>query len=358
MSFQQPDPALPPSRAPARLVLVLVLSVLLLGYLLVVFLTKDIWEAREGTRLSFTMQAQDGGPPSPDAVTRVPQIVDERLNKLGLSGARTIAAGETVDVTVRGRNVNTDEIREVLATGQLFVRPVIHAMPVENPKTPAPATTPPTPGNAQKIADEKQLRQSTDESIQILSLQFQSTRCGEDDVLAGHDDPNLPLVTCSADGRTVYLLDKSVLSGDQIRHADSDRDAASGEYVVDVEFDESAARTWAEFTAANVGTQTAFTLDTKVVSAPEIMEAIPGGRTQITGNFDADAAREVAGLLTSGSLPVSLTYESSAPESLPPTMLFLGLRAAVVAAGIALGILVLGGAVYLLRRRSAPSVGG
>ncbi|WP_131807517.1 preprotein translocase subunit SecD [Mycolicibacterium wolinskyi] len=345
-----------PSRGPARVVVVLVLTVLVLGYLLVVFLTKGVWEAREGTRLTFAMQTQDGGPPSPDAIARVPQIVEERLDTLGMSGARTAASGESVEVTVPGRDLNTDDIRDVFATGQLFVRPVIHAMAVEDPKTPAPATTPPAPGNAQKIADEKQLRQSTDESIQILSLQFQSTRCAEDDVLAGHDDPNLPLVTCSADGRTVYLLDKSVLGGDQIRHAESDRDSASGEYVVDVEFDESAARDWAEFTAANVGTQTAFTLDTRVVSAPEIMEAIPGGRTQITGNFDADSAREVASLLTSGSLPVTLTYESSAPETLPPTMFSTSVRAAVIAAGIALAILVLGAAVYLLRRRPGPPV--
>ncbi|WP_197420295.1 hypothetical protein, partial [Mycobacterium sp. NAZ190054] len=35
-------------------------------------------------------------------------------------------------------------------------------------------------------------------------------------------------------------------------------------------------------TAANIGTQTAFVLDSQVVSAPVIQEAIPGGRTQIT----------------------------------------------------------------------------
>ncbi|MHC9296343.1 preprotein translocase subunit SecD [Mycobacterium sp. LTG2003] len=346
--------ASPPGRDPARLVVVLVLMVVLVGYLVVVFLTKDIWAARDGTRLTFTMQSQDGGPPSPDAITRVPQIVEERLDELGMTGARAAASGESVDVTVPGRDIDTDEIRNVLTAGQLYVRPVIHAMAVEDPKTPDQTPQPPAPGNAQEISDEKQLRQSTDESIQILALQFQSTRCGEDDVLAGHDDPNLPLVTCSADGRTVYLLDNSVLGGDQIRHAESNRDSASGEYVVDVEFDEPAGRDWAEFTAANVGTQTAFTLDTKVVSAPEIMEAIPGGRTQITGNFDADSAREVASLLTSGSLPVSLTYESASPETLSPTVFLTTVRAAVIAAGIALAILVLGAAVYLLRRRPGP----
>ena len=130
---------------------------------------------------------------------------------------------------------------------------------------------------AQRIADEKELRQSTDQQIQILALQFQATRCGEEDVLAGNDDPNLPLITCSQDGNEVYLLDKSIISGEQIENASSGLDQQQGLYIVDVQFKSDATKIWADFTAANVGTQTAFVLDSKVVSAPEIREPIPGG---------------------------------------------------------------------------------
>ena len=87
-------------------------------------------------------------------------------------------------------------------------------------------------------------------------------------MLAGNDDPNLPLVTCSTDGKQVYLLDKSIISGEQIENATSGLDQQRGEYVVDLQFKGDAADVWADFTAANVGTQTAFTLDSKVVSAP------------------------------------------------------------------------------------------
>ena len=75
--------------------------------------------------------------------------------------------------------------------------------------------------------------------------------------------------------------------------------------MVDLQFKGDAADTWANFTAANIGTQTAFTLDSQVVSAPAIQEAIPGGRTQITGQFTADSAKELANLLKYGSLPLS-----------------------------------------------------
>ena len=114
--------------------------------------------------------------------------------------------------------------------------------PPPTPRVPAPPpgapgapvnTPPPTPNPedlplSERIADEKQLRQSTDQQIQLLALQFQATRCDEDDVLAGNDDPNLPLVTCSTDGNQVYLLDKSIISGEQIEDATSGLDQQRG----------------------------------------------------------------------------------------------------------------------------------
>jgi preprotein translocase subunit SecD len=236
--------------------------------------------------------------------------------------------------------------------------------PQEPPPTPAPPPTPgapappPGPGTptpppappgkdlplAQRIADEKQLRQSTDQQIQILALQFQATRCDEDDVLAGNDDPNLPLITCSQDGKQVYLLDKSIISGEQIENATSGLDQQRGQYVVDLQFKGDASRIWADFTAANVGTQTAFVLDSKVVSAPEIQEAIPGGRTQITGQFTEQTARELANVLKYGSLPLS--FESSEAETVSATLGLTSLRAGLIAGAFGLVLVLLYSLLY------------
>jgi preprotein translocase subunit SecD len=224
--------------------------------------------------------------------------------------------------------------------------------PEEPPPTPAPPPAPgPAPGPtpapappggkadlAQRIAEEKALRQSTDQSIQVLALQFQATRCNEEDVLAGNDDPNLPLVTCSQDHKTVYLLSKSIISGEQIASASSGLNQQSGENIVDVEFKSDAANVWADFTAANIGTQTAFVLDSQVVSAPEIQEAIPGGRTQITGRFTADTARELANVLKYGSLPLS--FESSEAETVSATLGLTSLRAGLIAGAIGLALVL------------------
>jgi preprotein translocase subunit SecD len=230
--------------------------------------------------------------------------------------------------------------------------------PEEPPPTPAPGPTPapspaPSPAPAppggkadlaQRIAEEKALRQSTDQSIQVLALQFQATRCNEEDVLAGNDDPNLPLVTCSQDHKTVYLLSKSIISGEQIASASSGLNQQSGENIVDVEFKSDAANVWADFTAANIGTQTAFVLDSQVVSAPEIQEAIPGGRTQITGRFTADTARELANVLKYGSLPLS--FESSEAETVSATLGLTSLRAGLIAGAIGLALVLVYSLLY------------
>src|SRR5262245_19908520 len=237
--------------------------------------------------------------------------------------------------------------------------PAPQPRPYPQEPPPSPAPPPPTPGAppapgappptdkqtlAQRISDEKQLRQSTEQQIQILALQFQATRCNEEDVLAGNDDPNLPLVTCSQDHKQVYLLDKAIIKGEQIKTADSGLDQQRGEYVVTLQFNDEASRIWADFTAANVGTQTAFVLDSQVVSAPEIQEAIPGGRTQITGRFTADSARELANVLKYGSLPLS--FESSEAETVSATLGLSSLRAGLIAGAIGLAAVLLYSLLY------------
>ena len=167
-------------------------------------------------------------------------------------------------------------------------------------------------------------------------------RCDQEDILAGNDDPALPLVTCSQDQKYIYILDKSIISGDQIKDATSGFDQQSGAYVVDLEFKDEAATTWGDFTAANIGTQTAFTLDSQVVSAPQIREAIPGGRTQISGGdppFTVDSSKQLANVLKYGSLPLS--FESSEAETVSATLGLTSLRAGLIAGAIGLAMVLL-----------------
>jgi len=224
------------------------------------------------------------------------------------------------------------------------------ASPTGSPTSGAPAPpAPPDPRQdlAARIKFEKDLRQSTNQNLLLISVQYMAGRCGEDDVLAGNDDPALPLVTCSQDQKYVYILDKSIISGDQIKDAVSGFDQQSGAYVVDLEFKDEAATTWGDFTAANIGTQTAFTLDSEVVSAPQIREAIPGGRTQISGGdppFTVDSSKQLANVLKYGSLPLS--FESSEAETVSATLGLTSLRAGLIAGAIGLAMVLLYSLLY------------
>jgi preprotein translocase subunit SecD len=219
--------------------------------------------------------------------------------------------------------------------------------PASNAPTEQPAAPDPRKDLAERIADEKKWRQSTRQGIQYLALQFQATQCNKNDILAGNDDPTLPLVTCSTDHKVAYLLGPSIISGDQIQNATSSMNQRGIGYVVDLQFKSAAANTWADFTAAHVGTQTAFTLDSAVVSAPMIQEAIPGGRTQISGGdppFTASTARQLANVLKYGSLPLS--FEASEAQTVSATLGLTSLRAGLVAGAIGLALVLLYSLLY------------
>lgn len=225
------------------------------------------------------------------------------------------------------------------------------------PGQPAPPgapgqSTPPVPPDPRKdlaarIKFEKELRQSPNQNLLLLSVQYMAGRCDQEDVLSGNDDPNLPLVTCSQDKKYVYILDKSIISGDQIKTANSGFDQQGGAYVVDLEFKDEAGKTWGDFTAANIGTQTAFTLDSQVVSAPQIREAIPGGRTQISGGdppFTVESSKALANVLKYGSLPLS--FESSEAETVSATLGLTSLKAGLIAGAIGLVAVLLYSLLY------------
>ncbi|MCA4719053.1 protein translocase subunit SecD [Mycobacterium avium] len=236
--------------------------------------------------------------------------------------------------------------------------------PQDPPPSPSPAPAPaPAPGEAppgeqpappdprkdlaERIAEEKKWRQSTRQGIQFLALQFQATRCDKDDILAGNDDPAQPLITCSTDHKVAYLLGPSIISGDQIKDASASQNQRGIGFVVDLQFKPAAANTWADFTAAHIGTQTAFTLDSQVVSAPMIQEAIPGGRTQISGGyppFTAATAKQLANVLKYGSLPLS--FQSSEAQTVSATLGLTSLRAGLIAGAIGLLLVLLYSLLY------------
>lgn len=342
-----PPPVTAPSGVPRWLV-ALVLTVLILSYGATVFVTRDIWRAgkpRPVVHASVEIQAPPGT--APDALAQTRKVVESRIGHLGGHDVAVGLDGNTLKVSAT--DVTEAQLRGVTAVGRLYIRPVIHTIPAQ-PDPTYPAQTPATPQRAdsQRIADEKALRQSTQPQIQVLSLQFQATRCGQPDALADHDDPTLPLVTCSDDGKQVYLLDESIISGDQIKDASARQGGQRGDYVVFVAFDDKAADVWSTFTAANIGARTAFTIDTQVVSAPELREAMTTGRTQIHADFTGDTARAFAAVAAGGPLPLPVSVGSVQISEIPAPLWTVP-RIAVLGGGVVVIIAIVLGVVLMTR---------
>ncbi len=99
-----------------------------------------------------------------------------------------------------------------------------------------------------------------------------------------------------------------LVTGENLKDAQAQLSSSGGEAMVNLEFDKTGAKLFAEATAANVGKPIAIVLDGKTISAPTVNEPIPNGQAQISGNFTAKEAQDLAVLLRSGALPVSLQH--------------------------------------------------
>ena len=83
-----------------------------------------------------------------------------------------------------------------------------------------------------------------------------------------------------------------------------------GNWTIGLEFKSRGAAAFGEVTGANVGRRLAIVLDGKIYSAPNINEAINGGRAEISGSFTYEEANRLAGVIASGNLPVSIQIDS------------------------------------------------
>lgn len=96
---------------------------------------------------------------------------------------------------------------------------------------------------------------------------------------------------------------KAPLDGGAITDAREAFGDRKGEAEVDMEMNAEGARIWARMTGENVGRCIAIVLDDYVYSFPRVQTEIKGGRSQITGDFTINEAKDLANVLKSGKLP-------------------------------------------------------
>ncbi|GAA5076734.1 protein translocase subunit SecD [Nocardia iowensis] len=350
-----------------------------------------------GTRVTLTARTPDGGKPNQDSLKKAQDIIENRVNGLGVAGSEVVIDGDNLVITVPGDD--GQQARALATTARLYIRPVLNAVPAAQRGTtppPAPGGVPPVPGEApappapapgevppsvgdpasggepapqpepapqqrvfpaqaptqpptdpnlspqqlaqKEIQDAKAQRQSTDPTVQQAAMA--ALDCTKQDPLQGNDDPKLPLVTCSTDGQEILLLDKSRIDGQEIKSATSGMNTQQARHEVYLEFKSAGSDEWAKLTGEYVNKRVAFVLDTKVVSAPVVQQGPQqGGRTQISGNFTAASAKELANTLKYGSLPLS--FQTSEAETVSATLGLSSLKAGLLAGAIGLAVVLL-----------------
>jgi len=142
-----------------------------------------------------------------------------------------------------------------------------------------------------------------------LTFQMVDETATAEDIQAGRIPPGSVLVQSEDQYAPYYVLKKRALvSGEELTSASQTFDQ-NGRPAVGFAFNGQGSRKFGDATARNVGKKFAIVLDNKVLSAPVINSALPGGSGIITGNFTVESANELSLLLRSGALPAPLNVE-------------------------------------------------
>ncbi|WP_199550326.1 protein translocase subunit SecD [Streptomyces sp. N35] len=293
------------SRAPKWRALIALLVVAASLYFALTSTARLGLDLRGGTQI--TLETQDTAKIKADATStdRALEVLRQRVDALGVSEPSLSRAGEKRIIVELPGVQDPREAAEVIGrTAQLTVHPVT--------------------GLTDKAPDEKKAKQEKGNPEGARTLA----------------DPGVP-------GSYVQLA-PSAMTGEGIKDAEAALDVQSGAgWTVNLDFSKSGGDAWAKITgeaacapAGDAKRRVAIVLDNQILSAPNVQESvacnvgITGGSTQITGNFAAAEARDLAALVKGGALPVPVDVVEQ--RTVGPTLGADAISASVTAAIIGL----------------------
>ncbi len=125
---------------------------------------------------------------------------------------------------------------------------------------------------------------------------------------------------------------RAPLEGDVIVSATDDYDN-NGRPSVSMTMNSDGARRWAQLTKQNINKPIAIALDGYIYSAPNVINEITGGQSQITGQFTQEDTKDLANVLKSGKMPApaKIVQEDIVGPSLGQKSIQQGILSFVVA---------------------------
>jgi preprotein translocase subunit SecD len=193
--------------------------------------------------------------------------------------------------------------------------------------TPAPtstATANPTPAPAGKLKDPSDLAWITPQ----VEAAYTALDCANPkDIEAIVDDPVKPMVTCSDDGVTKYILGPAEVLGSDVTNATSGQQQLSGGsngvWEVQLSLNSAGAKAFCDQTSRIISlpaprNRSAVVLDNQVITDPVPQAALCAGNASITGGFTAATSKVLADQLKFGALPMS--FELQTQEDISRTL--------------------------------------
>jgi preprotein translocase subunit SecD len=331
-------------------------------------------DLRGGTTVTLTARTPDGQPPAQEELELARQIIEQRVNGLGVAEAEVVTEGDS-NIVISVPGDDGEQARELGQTAQLRFRPVVTgpepaaappaddaeatddpeasgsaapsdtASPSPSESAEAGATDSPVASDGAEATDSTapaapDAEPATQEEAQAA---YAELTCDPADVSTEVALPESYVAACSDDGAAKYLLGPTIIEGTEIDDASAGTDPTTGEWVVLLDFRSEGRATWAEYTAAHVQENVAFTLDGRVISAPTITTAI-NGQTTITGQFNQETATTLANQLRYGALP--LTFTQATAQSISTELGAEQLKAGLIAGGIGIALVFLYALVY------------
>lgn len=332
-------------------------------------------DLRGGTTVTLTARTPDGAAPDREDLELARQIIEQRVNGLGVAEAEVVTEGDS-NIVISVPGDDGDQARQLGETAQLRFRPVLNVAPAEkapaeesdpsgsaeptdpaaptdgsdaaapsDPAAPTEVTPTPTPTDGAEEADEPPARDPKSPAVTQEEAQttFDTLTCG-DEATSDTARPDDNVAACGVEGDVKYLLGPTVVEGTSVSDASAGTRTGTGEWVVNLDFDGEGTKQWGDYTSANVGNSVAITLDGRVISAPTINNAILNGGTEITGSFNQESATELANQLKYGALPLSFTQATA--QSISTELGEEQLQAGLIAGAIGIALVFLYSLLY------------
>ena len=275
------------------------------------------WKPQLGLDLDGGLQVlyQPTHHASTDALNEAVNILNERVNALGVSGAQVDTQGGNIAVSIPGIKDPQEVLNTIGKTAQLYFRPVLcYAPPYTSPKKQAAVS----PGPLPTSCPQNYALVPSNLSGSVSSTNGVSYQLPPDPPLVAYpssatDDPHAYVLQPPSPGTGFpdrYLEGPAELTGTAVKSATAQL-SQTGEWVVNVDLTGAGSAGWDAMTQKYFHQIIGIDLDGHVQSAPinqptQTTWSSYNGQVEISGNFTQSSAQALAVALQFGALPVPL----------------------------------------------------